>query len=249
LIATGARLIEADPRLLTGELYPPTPGGVSLRTFDPEPDQPPTKAVIASAETLAYAVATGTVGDPRSFKRPVRVTVPRTLPTDDVLIVRKTKGKGKEGEGSRAAPLEAPPAHGWRSAQTLPVVARRERPDQPSALVLGTLDDVRWVARRAPELSGSVRAVIAQHIPAGVVALLAGTGILALRADPDTFKTLQGQTQLGIPAPSEWDGKSTISASAGGKAVELTFLAVGAEREWTAAGSARTLTVAAAPKR
>src|SRR5688572_3315235 len=65
LIATGARLLEADPRLLTGELYPPPANGVSMRTFDPEPDHPPTRAVIASAETLAYAVATGTVGDPR----------------------------------------------------------------------------------------------------------------------------------------------------------------------------------------
>jgi aconitate hydratase len=239
LIATGARIVESDPRLLTGELYPPTPGGASLRTFDPEPDQPATKAMIASAETLAFAVATGTVGDPRSFKRPVRVTVPRTLPTDDVLIVRKTKGKGKEGDGSRPTPLEAPAVHGWRNAQTLPVFARRGRPEQPSALVLDTLDDVRWIARRAPELSASVRAVIAAHIPAGVVALLAGTGILALRADPDTLRTVQGQAQLGLPAPSDWNN-GTISANAGGHAIELTFLAVGAEREWTAAGSART---------
>jgi aconitate hydratase len=106
--------------------------------------------------------------------------------------------------------------------------------------VLGTLDDVRWIARRAPELSGAVRAVIASHIPAGVVALLAGTGILALRADPDALRTLQSQPSLGLPAPAEWNGKATISASAGGKPVELTFLAVGAEREWTTAGSART---------
>jgi aconitate hydratase len=246
LIATGARLLESDPRLLTGELYPPAPGGVSMRTFDPEPDQPPTRAVVASAETLAFAVATGSVGDPRSFKRPVRVTVPRTLPTDDVLIVRKTKGKGKEGDGARAVPLEVPPTHGWRHAVTLPLVARRGRPDEPSALLLGSLDDVRWIARRAPELSGAVRAVIASHIPAGVVALLAGTGILALRADAEALRTLQSQTQLGLPAPSEWNGKATINVSAGGKPLELTYLAVGAERDWTMAGSARTLS---SPKR
>jgi aconitate hydratase len=57
---------------------------------------------------------------------------------------------------------------------------------------------------------------------------------------------LQGQTELGFPAPSEWNGKSTLSVSAGGKSLELTFLAVGAERDWTAAGSARTPT---GPKR
>ncbi|HET9955329.1 MAG TPA: aconitase family protein, partial [Polyangiaceae bacterium] len=38
LIATGARLIEPDPRLVTGELYPPLGSGLSLRTFDPEPN-------------------------------------------------------------------------------------------------------------------------------------------------------------------------------------------------------------------
>src|SRR5688572_28606268 len=134
LIATGARILEPDPRLLTGELYPPPPQGISMRTFDPEPDQPPNRAVIASAETLAYAVATGSAGDPRSFKRPVRVPVPRTPPTDRVLLVRKGKGKGKEGDGSRAAALEAPTAHGWQGAETLPLVIRRDRPERPSAL-------------------------------------------------------------------------------------------------------------------
>jgi aconitate hydratase len=240
LIATGARILEPDPRLLTGELYPPPAQGVSMRTFDPEPDQPPNRAVIASAETLAYAVATGVAGDPRSFKRPVRVTVPRTLPTDDVLIVRKGKGKGKEGDGSRAAALEAPLAHGWQGAETLPLVVRRDRPEQPSALVLDTLDDVRWVARRATELCPTVRAVIAPHIPSGVVALLAGTGILALRAAPDTLRVLQGQASVGLPAPSEWNGGRTFSVSAGGKALELTWLALGPERSWTTAGSAKS---------
>lgn len=239
LIATGARILEPDTRILTGELYPPPQSGLSLRTFDPEPDQPGARSVVASAETLAFAVATGAIGDPRSFKRPVRVTVPRTLPTDDVLIVRKAKGKGKD-EGAKAAPLEAPEAHGWRSAETLPVVAKRSAPSVPSALVLASLDDVRWLARRAPELSSKVRAVIAPHIPSGIVALLAGTGILALRAEPDALATLQGQTSVGLPAPSEWNGDGRLNASADGKSVELTFLAVGPERDWTAAGSAKT---------
>jgi homoaconitase/3-isopropylmalate dehydratase large subunit len=244
LIATGARILEPDPRLLTGELYPPPAQGVAMRTFDPEPDQPPTRAVIASAETLAYAVATGSAGDPRSFKRPVRVTVPRTLPTDDVLIVRKGKGKGKDGEGVKAAPLEVPLAHGWQgAAQTLPLVVRRDRPETPSALVLDSLDDVRWVARRASELCPTVRVVIAPHIPSGVVALLAGTGILALRAAPDAIRVLQGQPSVGLPAPSEWNGGPTFNVSAGGKALELTWLALGPERSWTTAGSAKSASV------
>ncbi len=51
------------------------------------------RVVVASQETLTYAVATGTLGDPRGFKRPVRVSVPRSLPTDDVLIVRQGSAK------------------------------------------------------------------------------------------------------------------------------------------------------------
>src|SRR5690606_25054880 len=100
LIATGARLIEPDARVVTGELYPPPHGGSSLRTFDPEPANGRGPGfLVASAETLAYAVAHGRVGDPRSFKRPVRVTVPRSLPTDDVLIVRRGRGKPRSEDG------------------------------------------------------------------------------------------------------------------------------------------------------
>lgn len=84
LIATGARLIEPDARIARGELY--SANGLSLRSFEPDDLQP--NVVVASQETLTYAVATGKVGDPRGFKRPVRVSVPRSLPTDDVLIIK-----------------------------------------------------------------------------------------------------------------------------------------------------------------
>lgn len=239
LIATGARLIEPDPRLVTGELYPAPSNGVSMRTFDPEPGLPTAQRfVVASAETLAYAVATGVVGDPRSFKRPVRVTVPRTLPTDDVLIVRKGKSKSKDAESTRSSTPEPPRKYGWSEAATLNVMAERGEPEVPSALVFESLEDVRWAARRAPELSSTVRAVIAPHIPAGTVPIFAGLGILALRAEPETIKTLRAQRSLGLPDPTLWDGKEHIVASSGSTSIDLTYLAIGAEREWTTAGSA-----------
>jgi aconitate hydratase len=238
LIATGARILEPDPRIITAELYPPPSGGVSMRTFDPEPELPAdSRFVVASAETIAYAVATGSVGDPRSFKRPVRVTVPRTLPTDDVLVVRKAKAKPKE-EGGKTAPLESPALHTWREGMTLPLVAQRSKPERPSALLLDSLDDVRWVARRAPELAGTVRAVIAAHIPAGVVSLLAGTGIAALRGEPAALSALAGQSSVLLPSPTEWN--SRVAVSTGSASVDLTWLAVGAERDWTMAGTARS---------
>jgi aconitate hydratase len=240
LIATGARLIEPDPRLVTGELYPPPPGGVSLRTFDPEPGVTTTpKFVVASAETLAYAVATGTIGDPRSFKRPVRITVPRTLPTDDVLIVRKAKGKQKENEGGKPTPLDRRPARGWQAEAELPIVTDRRAPAEPCALVLETLDDVRWLVRRAPELGGKVRAVIAPYIPSGAVPILAGLGILALSGSPEAIAQLREHGSVRVPDPKEWNGVNTITVSSGSQSLDLSWLAIGAEREWTATGTAR----------
>src|SRR6185503_16070634 len=119
LVATGARIVEPDHRVVSGAMYPPPPGTVSMRTADPEPRVPGAPSfVVASADTLAYAVATGTVGDPRSFKRPVRVTIPRALPTDDVLILRDKKG---EAPGSSKMPA-APPVVPWRGPLTLDVL-------------------------------------------------------------------------------------------------------------------------------
>ena len=76
--------------------------------------------VVASAETLAYAVATGVVGDPRSFKRPVRVTIPRALPTDNVLILRDKKG---EPLATKKGPL-LPTKLAWKGPLTLDVLDR-----------------------------------------------------------------------------------------------------------------------------
>ncbi len=125
LIATGARLVEPDGRVVSGELYAPPATGVAMRTCDPEPYRAGRRSpVVASAETLAYAVATGEVGDPRVFKRPVRVTVPRALPTDDVLIARKAlRGDltlAAKGAKREAAPV--PQGHPWKGAQTLDLV-------------------------------------------------------------------------------------------------------------------------------
>jgi aconitate hydratase len=243
LVATGARLLEPDPRLVTGELYPPpNDGGVSLRTFDPEPSHPASaqRFVVASAETLAFSVATGTVGDPRSFKRPVRVTVPRTLPTDDVLIVRKAKSKSKEAEGSKLGAAEAPKAYPFTEAQTLPVVSARGKPALPSALVLESLDDVRWFARRAPEMNDTVRVIIAPYIPSGIVPMLAGLGILALVSDVAEIHKLRAEASLALPGPGGWNGESKISATTAAGPVTLRWVALGSERDWTSTGTTRS---------
>jgi aconitate hydratase len=254
LVATGARIIEPDRRVVTAEIYPPPAGSVSLRTADPEPrvaGAPP--FVVASAETLAYAVATGSVGDPRSFKRPVRVTVPRALPTDDVLILRDKKG---DQVSTKSAPA-APPATPWKGAALLDVLegvpsaevlaARRPSPAAEGdggapassgfAIVLSTLDEVRAVATRVGELAG-VRAVIAPFIGSMAVSAFASEGIAAFAVDAAALSGIRGQKQVTLPAPAQWgDG---VAATFGAAKVDVTWLAVGAERTWTHAGTGRT---------
>lgn len=239
LIATGARLIEPDHRLVTGELYPPPAGGVSLRTCDPEPSAPlDRRFVVASAETIAYAVASGSVGDPRSFKRPVRVTVPRTLPTDDVLIVRKGKAKGKgDGDGGKTPAAVIPPPSGWSAAQTLNVVAERVVPTEPSAMVLSSLDAVRWAARYAPELSPALRAVIAEFFPAGLVPLFSALGIVVLTTDAASLKRVATEKSVALPAPSPAD---EVSLGVGSGTLRAQWAALGLERAWTQVGTAKS---------
>jgi aconitate hydratase len=241
LIATGARLIEPDYRVISAELYPPPEGGLSLRTFDPEPGLPSKRRfVVASAETLAYAVASGHVGDPRTFKRPVRVTVPRALPTDDVLVVRKTKpSKGKADGPEKASVGEgASETRAWNGEATLDIIQERRSPERPSALLLPTLDDVRWAADRAAALAPNLRAVIATYIPSGTVPLFAGLGVLALTGDAGALQALAKLPSLSLPNPASWENGDGIDVSAGESTVSLKWAAVGAERQWTTAGTA-----------
>ena len=99
---------------------------------------------------------------------------------------------------------------------------------------------MRWVARRAAELSENVRAVIAPFIPTALVPVLSGLGILALRGEVDELKKLKQAASIVLPEPASWDGKGTISAQAGGQTLDLSLLAIGVEREWTRTGTARS---------
>ena len=248
LIATGARLIEPDARVMTGELYPPpVSGALSTRTHDLEPGATAPKPVaIASAEALAYAVATGEMGDPRSFKRPVRVTIPRALPTDDVLVVRDRKGAA--GDASKKAPIVPAPPTPWKGGQTLDLVegpahlsnGKGAAPSQNGVAVLcSTLDEVRELAARATEIAPNVRAIVAQFIPSSSVALFSGLGIAALRVDAAGAKGLKGQRTIALPEASKWSEKGPTVVTLGSQKVPLTWLALGSERAWASAGTAR----------
>ena len=259
LIATGARLIEPDARVMSGELYPPAPGGLSARTHDLEPSMTmPKNVAIASAETLAYAVATGEMGDPRSFKRPVRVTIPRALPTDDVLVVRDRKGAVVSEK--KAASLTAIPPTPWKAPLTLEIVegpallvsgkgtSALEEGAAPLAVVCQTLAEVREVAARAVELAPQVRAVLAPFIPSGSVSLFAGVGIAALRFDAAAGELLKGRRTIALPAPPSASEKDGATFSAGTPKISLTWLALGPERSWIVAGTSRPLPTPARPR-
>ncbi|MDI1444789.1 aconitase family protein [Polyangium sp. 6x1] len=251
LVATGARIIEPDRRVVTGELYPPPAGTISLRTAEPAPRVPGVPSfVVASAETLAYAVATGTVGDPRSFKRPVRVTVPRALPTDDVLVLRDKKGEGAAAGKSPALP---PPAS-WKGSLVLDVIegasrqASNGKPAEVQAtpggppiaggvvVVLRSLDEVRAVVEKTIDLP-ALRAVVAPFVPSTAVAALASEGIATFEVPPASLDGLKGQKSLSLPEPAAWGDK--VGAVVGEQTIEMTWLALGAERTWTHAGTSR----------
>jgi aconitate hydratase len=236
LIATGARLLEPDARLMSGELYPPPEGGLSVRTFDPEPDAlGRSGSAVASAETVAYSVAFGALGDPRSFKRPVRVTLPRYSPTDEVLLVRRTKPKVRarqDGESERAIP-EAPARPPWRKAVTLQPVTGERPLTEPTLLVLGSWQQARWAVRHAARLLPELRAVVAPQIPGHAVAVLASLGILACTADPESIAKLEHNGSVTVPPSDRWAEDGTIAVSSASGRSDLRWLAIGPEREWT----------------
>jgi aconitate hydratase len=282
LIATGARLIEPDARVVSGDLYGPQRPGVAMQTSDHEPHAGVARgrsSVVASAETLAFAVATGEVGDPRSFKRPVRVTVPRVLPTDDVLVARKGERADPRTAAKRAErpePARALAREGlttvpaWRTAQTLELVDRfglAAASDSTAhsplrteshiealqggsppldngigtgpgvAVVCATLDEVRDLALRAPEIAQSVRAVLAAYIPAPLVALLSAVGIAALRVDASAVDGLLEHRTVALPPPAQWPEGQAMTVVAGSAKIPVTWLAVADERAWATGGA------------
>jgi aconitate hydratase len=237
LIATGARLVEPDFRVLSGQLYPPPKGGLSLRTYDPEPGNSEPGFAVASAETLAYAVASGQIGDPRLFKRPVRVTVPRALPTEDVLVVRKQRSKTKKAESPAEpeAPLQKARATPWQEELRLGIISRPQLPTGPCALVTGNLEELGWYAGRASSFAPALRVVVAPFVPSGWVTLLSTCGVLSLQADEQQLSTLQKAAHLTVTPPDRW--QETVPVTVDGQTLELRWAATPKERQWARSGS------------
>ncbi len=238
LVATGARIIEPDYRVTTGEFYPPPATGLSLRTADPEPRTAGTPgAMVASAETLAYAVATGNLGDPRAFKRPVRVSVPRALPTDDVLVQRDKKGDA--GGATKVSPTPGE-RRSWGAPTTLKVAATAQamaKVSGPLALALTSPDELRAATDVRVLLQSNLWAVIAPAVPTMLVTALSAEGIAVFEASTEVTETLAKSETLELGPASTWD--STVAIQAGGDSHSVTWLAKSHEREWVLAGGPR----------
>ncbi|PIE06280.1 MAG: 3-isopropylmalate dehydratase [Sorangium cellulosum] len=223
LMATGARLIEPDQRVITGELYPPCKNEISVRTFDPEPRAKDTHSfVVTSAETLAYCVANGQIGDPRAFKRPVRVTVPRVFPTEDVLIIRPRKAN--LANIGNAMTVEPAKSFGWKDSPLTLLAADSKLEGDCIAIVCDNDQEVRRIAIAATSLVSRLRAVIGLHIPRGIAAMFNGMGIAAFGADPNAFTKLRKAKKLSVPCPSDWPEDGAVTAKAGKIEVQLRWL-------------------------
>lgn len=246
LVATGARVVEPDRRLMTGELYPPPEHSASLRNADPEPAVDGGRPyLVASAETLSYAVAHGVVGDPRTFKRPARVTVPRVLPTEDVLVVR-AKNQRKGPAITPQAPPKAPAAVPWKGTTSLDLQfgvppTNNAPPDKAKgkgrslAVVLSSPDEVRAVSE-AVTLGSEIRMIIASHVPCQVVSALASEGVASFEIDEATISSLKNLKRLNLPKSSTWGPATQVTA--GKTKLSLRWLATDRECAWTQAGRA-----------
>jgi aconitate hydratase len=266
LLATGARLIEPDRLGTYGELYPPPSVdlGFSARTCDSEPCAPGPGAYIVSAETLAYTVAHSQLGDPRAFKRPVKVQIPRELPTEDQLVVRERRdapGSTKKPPTVPVPPLAAP----YRAAETLNVYEPNkpgtgpephpgELANGPWIAVCSNVNEVRQVAGRSARLVAmtKLRAVVAKHVPIGLASQFAGHGVVALVVDDAGLKALKASKDVQLPAPAALAAPGA-SVIAGKVKVNVTWLAMATERGWlagppTSTGPASATMKAAAKK-
>jgi len=169
----------------------------------------------------------------------VRITVPRLLPTEDVLVVRKTRGaKGKKSESDAApsAPTsDRQTAAGWRAELPLAVVTALAAPSQPCACVVGTLQELEWFAGRASSLLPALRVVVAPFVPSGWITLFSACGVLTLEADEGQMATLKKTQQLTVAPPERWHERVPVVVD--GHTLELRWGATAEERRWAINGT------------
>ena len=184
LIATGARLIEPDARVMTGELYPPAPAGTQRAHAR-------SRAERHVAEERRHRLRR----DARLRRRhrrdgrsaQLQAPGPRHHPAR-APHRRRARRARSQGHARRRQEGRVARAHAAHAVEGHADPRRRRRPAPTSsnggaattaaqatraiAVVCSTLDEVRELAARAVELAPRVRAVLAPFIPSGAVVAL-----------------------------------------------------------------------------
>jgi len=165
-------------------------------------------------------------------------------------LARAREGWRHEQTSAKKAPA-LPVAQPWKGPALLDVAQGLPEAGQASvtvgphpsagdvaglALVLSTLDEVRAASERAPDLT-SVRAVFTTFVPSNAATALSCEGIAALAVDEAALETVGAQKNVSVPAPAQWG--DTVTVTSGKAKVDAKWLAIGAERGWTQAGTAR----------
>ena len=171
-----------------------------------------------------------------------------------MLVIRERRappGTKKAGAISAVPSSSLPPVFPWKGAVQLQIVDAATLAELRSGgaslegkllVVCSSLGEVRQVGVIAGELSSVVRAVVAPFIPSGWVSVFSGCGIAALQADSETLASVRAlgpNAEISLPALAHWKESGATIVEAGGSELPLTWLAVGIERVWTGAGTAR----------
>jgi hypothetical protein len=107
----------------------------------------------------------------------------------------------------------------------------------PWAAICESIIEIRHVALHSARLAphAKLRAVIARHIPGGLVAQLTGHGILCLHVDAHGLELLKGAKEVTLPVPTSFNPSANLVA---GKAkIMATWVALPAERASISAAS------------
>lgn len=248
LVSVGGRLVEPDRRLHSGELHPTGPHP-RLTNIEPDAASLGPFSLVASTETAALSVTAGELLDPRHFRRPARVAVPRQLPIEDSLILRPSAAELREEAALRestASPNSSPSLSRRASrppqgSAELAVTRSRARDRDPAVFITDRISDLQWLSDNAAERV-EIRAVIAPHIPAHLASRLSGQGIFTLEASKTAFEQLAHARRILRPLPRDFggDGVGPIevsSSSTGSTRLELRWLCSLSERTWVEQGS------------
>ncbi|HEX9860890.1 MAG TPA: aconitate hydratase [Nitrospirota bacterium] len=125
MVTAGARVLESGCGPCIGMGFAPPTDAITVRSFnrnfEGRSGTKSAKVILASPETCAAAALTGEMTDPRELgMEPVRVKMPKTLATDDSLIIpplpAKDAAKVEIVRGPNIAPLARAPKPGDKLA-------------------------------------------------------------------------------------------------------------------------------------